>query len=171
MRRVFSFDIDGVVADTGYVSIIDRTVESYKSCKLIDYNIPRFINWLAHSADIYFISARGYQCATDTTRQWMDAQGINMENIAGTITNVKPADKHKLVDTLHATYHFDDDPRIVESLGTRGVLVEILNPWTIEPKPYVSKVVKSWQEISDLCWSVPKLHMSYTTQQTSLEFD
>jgi hypothetical protein len=157
LRRIFSFDIDGVVADVGELAIMDRQVGSYRYAKAFDKRLQWWLGEIAHEADVYFVSSRSFQDALKETKEWLHFNAIHLADVAGVLCNVCPSDKASVVKALHATYHFDDDRQICASMPA-GVGIHC---WT---------EVKNWEEIYKRCHATPPLHISYACQQASLPF-
>lgn len=166
MRRVFTVDIDDVIAQTGFIPIMERTESSYYGADLIDPYCREVLWRLDEVVDIYYISSRSFRNATDLTREWMDDQGLPIA--CGVMCGIIPTKKSQLVNLLHATYHFDDDPMIVNSCGSKGVLVEIAPEGRNTCRVGNKKAVKSWREIESMCYSCPPLHIAYAPQQGEL---
>jgi hypothetical protein len=161
--------VDGVVADGEFIPILGRTPERYRKSKLIlSPNDLDILNRLTMHSDVYFVSSRSCQDATTLTRRWLYDAGVAVNNVAGVICNVVPTKKRDICGLLFATYHFDDDPRIVGSMR-EGVLVR--HPSTPGNTEGMTRLrsVKDWWEIEKMCYSAPVHHICFATQQERLE--
>src|SRR5271170_7123452 len=132
-RKKISFDVDGVIAEGGWVPPEDRTNKFYNNKKpLNDEVIPSLVH-LSMMYDIYIISTRGHEMANLGLRAWITfCLGLHMDTIAGVITHPwskeeaerdvnGPMDKAAVVRSLGVVVHFDDSPAHVMACGDRGV--------------------------------------------------
>lgn len=167
MRRVLSFDVDGVIANLGFIPIMERTKESYLDADLIDENIPDILRTLGYENDIYFVSSRSFKDATRWTAEWLCGKEIYG---MGVMCNVVPQRKAQMINLLHATYHFDDDPQIVRSCGERGVLVEVpmVGQRTCRVGGWWPRKVTKWGQVVGMVEGLPPLHIAYAPQQGEL---
>jgi hypothetical protein len=165
-RRVISFDVDGVVASGGFIPVEERSAERYEKCTLLDLEIPRYINQLARTHDVYFISSRNHVNALDSTHEWLYEAGIYMDYIKGTICGIPAYNKPFLCRMLGVSAHFDDDPAAVTT--SFGWLVN--NPtWPANQEAiarYAPQVVNDWREIMEVIYK--KLDQRY--QQMLIPF-
>jgi hypothetical protein len=166
---VLSFDVDGVVADGEFIPVLNRTPARYQQSWVIEPKAAAIINHIAtYIADVYFVSSRSCTNATVLTRRWLYGIGVDPDRIAGVICNVVPAKKVELVQLLHATYHFDDDPKIIATMPQRGVLVACKDtPGNAEALSRF-RSVRNWQEIETLCMSLTPHRVAFAPQQAEL---
>ncbi len=99
----------------------------------------------------------------------MQRQGFATSLFAGVICNVMPEKKAPLCKQLFATYHFDDQPGIIESMPGFGVLVQCTQtPGNWLAMSQYNSVV-DWLGIGKLCCVAPQHHVSFAVQQGELE--
>jgi len=134
-RKKLSFDVDGVIAEGGWVPIENRTNKFYIKKNPLNAEVVPSLQWLSMFYDIFLISTRAHAEANLGLRAWVHfCLGLEMDTIAGVITHPwsqaevekdknGSMDKARIVHDLGIVVHFDDDPRHVEALGDRGVLV------------------------------------------------
>lgn len=134
-RKKISFDVDGVIAEGGWVPVENRTNKFYIKKKPLNLEVVPSLQYLSIFYDIFVISTRAHPEANLGLRAWLHfCLGLEMDTIAGVITHPWTAqqteenpngrmDKSLIVDALGCCVHFDDDPGHVEACGSRGVLV------------------------------------------------
>jgi hypothetical protein len=131
---IVSLDIDGVLAGGEYIPEWDRTNgAAYAALPLIDPQIPEYIHAIAKRHSVYLISSRQFPGALDTTRLWLNKQRFCMTDFCGVIVGLNHTTKIEMVKLLRATLHFDDDYRVIEPLGTTGLLCKFTKttyPWS-----------------------------------------
>ena len=142
-RKKISFDVDGVIAEGGWVPVENRTNKFYIKKNPLNAEVVPTLQWLSMYYDIFLISTRAHTEANLGLRAWVHfCLGLELDTIAGVIThpwsqkqvqeNVNGRmDKSSVVDVLGVVVHFDDDPIHVESCGTRGILVPSDMPHSI----------------------------------------
>lgn len=131
MRPVISFDLDGVIAEGGYMPYEERTEEAYQAKKFIDRKIDLYLNYLADFYDIYIISFRHHEGANLGARQWFMDEHVGMDTLAGVITHPASPEvrdgnhlwKGETARVVGSQFHLDDDPRVVKSCEV-GVLFD-----------------------------------------------
>lgn len=143
-RKKISFDVDGVIAEGGWVPRENRTNAFYSRKKVLNAEVIPSIIHLSMMYDIYIISTRGHEMANLGLRAWLTlGLGLHMDTIAGVITYPgtredierdpdDPMDKGLVVRALGIAVHFDDSPTHVEACGDRGVLVPSDLPGSLE---------------------------------------
>ncbi len=147
MKPVLTFDCDGVLAGGHYIPAWDRYPETYAALPLQDAAAPRVLDKLAESYNIYFVSGRRFPGALDTTRRWMANNGIDLSHIAGVIVGQPRLLKAQMAEALGAALHFDDDPKVVEMMGVRGVRYKSAEWPGHEHYAKNWPVVASWSEV------------------------
>jgi len=145
-RKKISFDVDGVIAEGGWVPVEDRNNKFYIKKKPLNEEVIPTLQWLSIFYDIYIISTRAHPEANLGLRAWLHfCLGLEMDTLAGVITHPWSQkqveedkngrmDKATVVDVLGIVVHFDDDPSHVESMGSRGILVPSDMPHSIAAK-------------------------------------
>lgn len=122
---VLSLDIDGVLAAGGYVPPSERTYETYFDKGLVDPDLPRYLERLARRYQIHLTSHRGAggegPWVWDCTQRWLGRHGLDQ---LITELHLEQTEKSETVHRIGATYHVDDDPRVVYGCGPRGIVFE-----------------------------------------------
>lgn len=138
-RKKISFDLDGVIAEGGWVPVEERSNKTYYKKGVVSPEVIPTLDLLSILYDIYLISSRGHKDANLGSRAWVHfALGLELDTIAGVITHsgtddtIAPFDKASIVQALGIELHIDDDPRHVEACGNRGVLFVSDMPSSIE---------------------------------------
>jgi len=133
-RKKISFDVDGVIAEGGYVEVADRSNTTYAKKRPVSDEVIPTLQWLSMFYDIYIISTRGHPSANLGLRAWLHfILGVELDTIAGVITHPfgdaqvakkpnAPMDKGKIVRDLGILLHVDDSPTTVQSCKDRGIL-------------------------------------------------
>jgi hypothetical protein len=156
-RKKLGFDIDGVIAEGGYIPPEKRNHRTYIDLKLLEPDIPRYINQLMFTHEVYLISSRNFPDATMYTRYWLENKGVEMDQISGVICDIPPGDKPLLCRLLKIDLHFDD---CVLACGyPNAYLVD--NPLWKENQErkylYQPQVVHNWREIMQtIMWGLNK---------------
>lgn len=158
MKKIISFDIDGVIAESPYIHLKDRTVKSYLARKLFNEDVPFRLNKIIAQADVWLISKRKVLDGNVqvVTYKWLVNNGINILGLKGVICNLGTAQKGKLTELLGSAVHFDDDARVLDYVFApcKGYLVNNpdfeLNQTANYPR------IHTWQEISKICSDIIK---------------
>lgn len=129
VRKIVSFDCDGVITPGGYMPPERRTNKEY--CKLDPQEdaIPS-LHWLSTMYDIFIISQRSHPDSNLGLRAWLHwVLGLELDTIAGVITGPSGGacegvymDKPAIIRALGCLVHFDDNPVHLEELPGVGVL-------------------------------------------------
>jgi hypothetical protein len=166
-RRRISFDVDGVVCEGGYLTPSERSAERYMKCQLREPQVVECINRLLFDYDVYFISSRDHNNALESTREWLENQGVFMEMVAGTIVGIPPYNKPHLCRMLGISAHFDDCPA---SCGATFTWLVDNPTWQANQEAkhlYQPQVVSGWDEIMEVIYT--KLDQKF--QQMLIPFE
>ena len=159
-RKKISFDADGVLAEGGYTPPEERSNKTYFKKNVISTDVVPSVHWLSIMYDIYVISTRQHENANLGLRAWLHfAFGLtdDFSTFAGVVTHPDeldpttpdhPMDKAQIIRDLGISIHFDDDPRHVEALGERGILVPSDMPISVAMAGELP-TLRNWVEIRE----------------------
>ena len=149
MRQTISFDIDGVIAGGHYLQWWDRMPETYAALPVIEGAIDGLTR-LTDRYNVYLVSGRRFADALTITRIWLREKGLDLRDLCGVIVGIPRMLKPIVIESLGSQLHFDDDPKVTQMLGVRGVWFEGKEWPGWEELVQDSLKVKTWQDVSVL---------------------